>query len=174
MKKWIVCLVLGVLPLLGSTGWLRPEDDGKPAEITCGNDVMHPGDVCEETRRGVVVDTETYEEKVKAAESGASSWASTGRWVQLGIGLALELLGVIGIVVTRRRRANRAPTTADLALGQWPQQHPLPVPSHAPQQPGQPMWPRPQDLPPHQHPPGLQAQSQPRWSHPQQPFGPGR
>lgn len=164
MKKWIVCLVLGVLPLLGSTGWLRAEDDGKPDEITCGNDVMRPGDVCEETRRGVVVDTETYEEKVKAAESGASNWAATGRWVQLGIGLTLELLGVIGIVVTRRRRANRAPTTADLALGQWPPQQP--IPGHAPPPRAQPMW-------PHQTPPHPQA-SHPRWPHPQQPFGPGR
>jgi hypothetical protein len=169
MKKWIVCLVLGVLPLIGSTGWLREDD--KPGEITCGSDVMRPGDVCQETRRGVVVDTETYEEKVKAAKEGGANFASTGRWVLLGIGLALECLGIVGMVVTRRRRARRAPTTADLALSQ----HPAYAPGYVVQQPVWPQGttPRPQHPQAPQHPPAPQHPQAPQ-HHPQQPFGPGR
>jgi hypothetical protein len=156
MKKWIVCMVIGLLPLIGSTGWLREDD--KPTEITCGSETMQPGDVCEETRRGVTVDTETYEEKVKAAKEGAVTWAATGRWIQLGIGVGLELLGIVGMVITKRRRARRPLTTADLAL------NPQAFPGYAPQQPGQPMW--PQNPPAPQHPQAPQH-------HPQQPFGPG-
>jgi hypothetical protein len=160
MKKWIFCLVLGVVFLIGSTGWLRADE--KPTEITCGNETMHPGDVCQETRRGVTVDTETYEEKVREA-AAEPTFANTGRWVMLGIGLGLECLGIAGMVITKRRRARRPLTTADLALN--PQAYPGYAPGHV-QQPGQQMWPqgttpRPPNPPAPQH-------------HPHQPFGPGR
>jgi hypothetical protein len=118
MKKWIVCMVIGLLPLLGAVGVFR--GDGKPGEITCGSETMRPGDVCEETQRGVPVDTETYEEKLQEAKEAANDFTPTRRWVSFGIGMALECLGIVGMVVTRRRRATRPTTTADIALGQRP------------------------------------------------------
>jgi hypothetical protein len=100
---------------------------------------------------------------VKAAKEGGANFASAGRWVLLGIGLALECLGIVGMVVTRRRRARRAPTTADLALSQ----HPAYAPGYVEPVWPQGMTPRPPNSPAPQHPQAPQH-------HPQQPFGPGR
>lgn len=146
-------LVLGVLLTASGTGIGR--DSGGPGEITCGSDVMGPGDVCEETRRGVVTDTYTYAEKVQDEKDSAAAFAKTGRWVQLGLGIGMILIATVGIVLTKRRRARQAPTTADLYLQQQAQQRPpvaqpvhsqqVPYPQHYPQQPYQ------QPYPPQQH-----------------------
>lgn len=115
--------VIGGIMTLSSTGVWR--DDDTIGEITCGSDVMRPGDVCEETRRGVVTDTYTYEDAVEEREVGAKNFATKGRWIQLGIGSGLIILAATGIVLTKRRRARRPPTTADLYLQQqaaWQQQ----------------------------------------------------
>jgi hypothetical protein len=162
MKKWIVCMVIGLLPLLGAAGVFR--GDGKPGEITCGSETMRPGDVCEETQRGVPVDTETYEEKLQEAKEAANDFTPTRRWVSFGIGMALECLGIVGMVVTRRRRATRPTTTADIALGQRPHPGSGYPPGFPSQQPGQPM--AQYNQPPQQHPQWSQQQ--------QQPFGPNR
>lgn len=141
--------VLGGIMTLSSTGVWR--DDDAIGEITCGSDVMHPGDVCEETRRGVVTDTYTYADAVAEREAGARNFAAKGRWIQLGLGSGLIVLAATGIVLTKRRRARRPPTTADLYLQQqaaWQRQQ------------QQPQWPA---QPAHfQHPP-QQAYQQPQY-----------
>ncbi|MBB4909041.1 hypothetical protein [Actinophytocola algeriensis] len=165
MKWWIVVLVLGVLLTASGTGIGR--SDGSPGEITCGGDVMRPGDVCEETQRGVVTDTYTYGEKVRDEKADAEAFARTGRWVQLGLGAGLVLIAVAGIVLTKRRRARQPPTSADLHLRQqvreqhpWPDA-PLPHWPPPPQQQYRP--PHPQQYPPHppQYPPQQQQQQYP-------------
>lgn len=143
MKWWIAVLVLGVLMTASGAG-LRKSDDG-PGEVTCGSEVMRPGDVCEETRRGVVTDTYTYEEKRRDEEQSASAYARTGRWVVLGIGIGLVLAAAVGIVLTKRRRGRRPLTTADLHLGRqaaWQPHHQRWPPQH--------QW---QAQPAHNHPP---------------------
>lgn len=158
MKWWIAVLVLGVILTASGTGIGR--NDGSPTDVTCGSDVMGPGDVCEETRRGVVTDTYTYEEKVRDNKEGAAAFAKTGRWVQLGIGIGLILIAVTGIVLTKRRRARQPPTTADLYLRQQAaQQHQVAAqqtawPRQAPhwQPPPPPQYQQPYRQPPQQYP----------------------
>jgi hypothetical protein len=126
VKWWIVVLVLGVLLTASGTGIGR--SDGSPGEITCGSEVMQPGDVCEETQRGVVTDTYTYEEKVRDEKESAAAFARSGRWVQLGLGAGLIVLALVGIVLTKRRRARKPP------VQQWQQQPPqLQQQPHVPQ-----------------------------------------
>jgi hypothetical protein len=131
VKWWIVVLVLGVLLTASGTGIGR--SSGTPGEITCGSEVMQPGDVCEETSRGVVTDTYTYAEKVRDEKESAEAFARTGRWVSLGIGIGLIAIAAVGIVLTKRRRARKPPTSADLHLqrqAEWQQQQLLQPPQH--------------------------------------------
>ena len=98
---------------------------------------MRPGDVCEETRRGVVTDTYTYEEAVQEKKAGAENYANGGRWIQLGIGIGLILIATLGIVLTKRRRARQPLTSAALHLQQqaaWQQQQ-VAQPVHTQQAP---------------------------------------
>jgi hypothetical protein len=175
VKWWIVLAVLGGVLVLSSTGIGR--DDGGTGEITCGSEVMRPGDVCEETRRGVVTDTYTYEDAVRERAASAEHFAAKGRWIQLGLGSGLIVLAVTGIIVTKRRRARRPPTTADLYLRQreaW--QHQQAAQSaqaaHVQQPPHQPphgypvQQPYPRQYPPQQYPP----QQYPPQQHPPQQY----
>ena len=116
VKWWIVVLVLGVLLAASGTGIGR--SSGGPGEITCGSEIMGPGDVCEETRGGVVTDTYTYAEKLEDEKQSAAAFAKTGRWVVLGVGLGLIVIATVGIVLTKRRRARRPATSAALHLQQ--------------------------------------------------------
>jgi len=128
-------LVIGVLVTTSAAVVARK--DGSPGEITCGSDVMRPGDVCEETRRGVVTDTYTYEEAVQEKKAGAENYANGGRWIQLGIGIGLILIATLGIVLTKRRRARQPLTSAALHLQQqaaWQQQQ-VAQPVHTQQAP---------------------------------------
>lgn len=147
VKWWIVLLVFGGVVAVGVTGIYR--GDGKPGEIKCGSEIMQPGDVCQETRRGRVTDTQTYEAKVEEIRVGAKNFDSKGRWIQFGIGLGFMAIAVTGMIVTKRRRARKPPTTADLYLQQqaaWQQQPAQPAhfqqppqwhPQHVQQQPYQ-------------------------------------
>lgn len=112
MKWWIVVMVVGAALIASGAG--VGAKSAQPGEITCGSDVMGPGDVCEETRRGVTVDTYTYEEKVQEEKDSAATFARSGRWVQLGIGAGLVVLSVVGIVLTRRRRAGQAAVVQEM------------------------------------------------------------
>jgi hypothetical protein len=196
MKKWIVCLVIGLGMLAFSTGTGINDDT-----IRCGSEVMSPGDVCEETRGGSVTDTETYEEMKESKEAGQRTFNSWGRWVLLGGGLLLTGLGIWGIVKVKRARKNEPHLgpghTPDAQpapqLGPPLRQYPPPYPHYSPFQeddsrayptygPSQEQgWvphpnygPSPQQgpaaepnyLPPHQ-------QNVPPHQYPQQPFGPG-
>jgi hypothetical protein len=121
VKWWIVLAVLGGIIMLGSTGVFG----GKIDEIMCGSQVMHPGDVCEETRPGGIRDTFSYEERVAEGEAIAKNFAERGRWIGLSVGVGLTAIAVTGVILTKRRRARRPPTTADLYLQQhaaWQQQ----------------------------------------------------
>lgn len=149
VKWWIVVLVLGVLLAASGTGIGR--SSGGPGEITCGSEVMGPGDVCEETRGGVVTDTYTYAEKVRDEKQSAEAFARTGRWVSLGVGIGLIIIATVGIVLTKRRRARQPATSADLHLQQqaawqhqqqWPRQPVAhPVHNHPPHAGGPPAGP---------------------------------
>jgi hypothetical protein len=140
--------VIGGIMTLSSTGVWR--DDDTVGEITCGSDVMRPGDVCEETRGGVGVGVGVRDDAVAEREAGAKNFAAKGRWIQLGIGSGLIILAAAGIVLTKRRRARRPPTTADLYLQQhaaWQQQQ------HQQQQwPAQPAHFQQPQYPPQQYP----------------------
>ncbi len=83
---------------------------------------MRPGDVCEETRRGVTVDTYTYAEKLQEEKDSAATFARSGRWVSLGIGGGLVVVAAVGIVLTRRRRAGQAAVVRQMVQQQaaWP------------------------------------------------------
>jgi hypothetical protein len=169
MKKWVVCLVIGLGMLAFSTG-VGINDN----TIRCGSEIMGPGDVCEETRAGSVTDTETYEEMKAGKEARQRTFNSWGRWALLGGGLLLTGLGIWGIVkVKRQRKAGNTPgQTGPREPGQQhiqgpPAMHPgpQPQPNYAPppQQGYAPQPPHPNYAPPPQgnYPP------------PQQPFGPG-
>lgn len=187
MKKWVVCLVIGLGMLAFSTG-VGINDN----TIRCGSEIMGPGDVCEETRAGSVTDTETYEEMKESKEAGQRTFNSWGRWALLGGGLLLTGLGIWGIV--KVKRAKKKPY---LGPGYTPGQA-------EPRQPGQPdapymqgMTPLPPDppgpqqgysqqgyvpQPPNYAPPQQQYPPQPQQQNyppqqnpqqPQQPFGPG-
>jgi hypothetical protein len=144
--------VIGGFIMFGATGVFA---GGGEDEITCGGQVMHPGDVCDETRPGGVRDTFSYEERVAESEAIAKNFAERGRWIGLGAGLGLTTIAATGMILTKRRRARQASTTADLYLQQqaawqqqqqqrqWPAQ-----PAHFQQQ----QYPPPQQYqqPPHQ------------------------
>jgi len=128
MKKWVVALVIGLALLaLGSGAGVNDNT------IRCGSEIMLPSDTCEETRGGDTVGTKTYDEMKADKEAGQRVFNSWGRWALLGGGGVLAVLGIFGIVSTRRKRAAAGPTTADLHLAQqnaaqqagYPRQQPV-------------------------------------------------
>lgn len=156
MRKWIICVVVGVALLSLSTG-AGGDDSGL---LKCGSEVMSPGDVCEETRGGVTVDEKTYDEMKASQENGQKIFNSWGRWALLGGGIALVALGVFGIVRTRRQRS------AAQAAG-------VGVPPQGPPQPGQPPYGQsgqaPHGQPQPGQPPFAQAPQPFQQPHPMQP-----
>ncbi len=192
MKKWVVALVIGVALLLLSTG-----ANVNDSTITCGSEIMGPGDTCEETRGGTTVDTKTYAEMKADDEAAKRTFESWGRWALLGGGAVLTVLGIWGIVVTRRKRAAAGPPQAGMQPGMPPGGHPQvpngglnqyapqgpavtgpPQPGYAPhgpvqQQPGRapqgPSGPPPGGFP--QGPPGPPSGGFPRQGPPSGPHG---
>ena len=173
MKWWIVVVLIGGALIASGAG--VGAKSSQPGEITCGSDVMRPGDVCEETRRGVTVDTYTYEEKLQEEKDSAATFARSGRWVQLGIGAGVVVLGVVGIVFARRRRAQQATVVQQMVQQQaaWQGQ-----PPQHPGQPGQmrqsgpaPQYPQaPQRAPQPAQPAHMGKYNQPHY--PPQPYQP--
>lgn len=176
MKWWIVAAVVGVLLMTVSLKSGHPPDT-----VKCGNEVMGPGDVCEESRRGHTTSARTYEEMKSSAETSARNFDTWGRWVYLGGGFVLTAGGVVGIVMTRRRRRRlaaqpQAPLPPNVLFVQRPYQAPQyqsaqPAPQQTPQQYA------PQQYPPQQYPPQQQFGPQrsgppPRRPYPPQSFGP--
>ena len=158
MRKWVVCLVVGLAMLTLSTG--AGVNDSR---IMCGSDVMYPGDVCEETRRGATVDTKTYEEMKTSKENGQRTFNSWGRWALLGGGLALAVLGGYGIVRVRRERASGGQAAQAMA-----------GPGFPPAQPARPQAGFTQAQPGHQpgFPPAQSGQAQPQPGYSPQPGHP--
>lgn len=196
MAKWIVCLVIGLGMLSLSSGAGINDNT-----IRCGSDIMGPGDVCEETRAGSVVDTQTYEEMKESKEAGQRIFNSWGRWALLGGGLILTVLGIWGIVKVKRQRKEPRPGEPNQSHPRQPshvspaQQQtnyappvnyaPQPLPTHAPpvnhapprQSTYAPPPPATYGPPPQQQgyypPPQPQQPFGPGAQQPQQPFGPG-
>jgi hypothetical protein len=173
MRKWIICVVVG-LALLGLGSGVGVND----GRVMCGSEEMSPGDVCEETRRGVSMGTRTYEEMKADAEAGQQTFDSWGRWALLGGGLALTVLGAFGIVRLRRERASggAAQGSPQVAAPGYPPAQPqsgfppAQPPGHPPAQapPGYPPVPAQQrpgfpqpGHPPAQHQPGFPQQRNP-------------
>jgi type IV secretory pathway VirB10-like protein len=164
MKKWIVCLVVGVALLTLSTG------AASDTAVRCDGELMSPGDICETTSRtGEVTSRETYDEVAQDAKAAHHTFVTWGRWAMLGGGAVLTVLAIWGIAAQRRRKKNQGPTTADLYFQQQAAAQAAPgyprQPQYAPQpqQPGQPQQMQ-------QYPPQPPSQQQ----HPQQPTFPPR
>lgn len=184
MKKWILCLVVGISLLLLSTG------AASDTAVRCDGELMSPGDICEyHDRTGDVTSQETYDEVERDTKAAHQTFVTWGRWAMLGGGAVLTALAIWGIAVQRRRKKNQGPTTADLYFQQQaapagtpaqpaypPQQQFAPQQQPAPQQPA-PQYP-PQPYPQQQYP---QRPAPPRPPQPQggpppagnQDFGPG-
>lgn len=108
MKRWIVCLVVGLCLVALGAGVGVNED-----EIKCGSETMQPGDVCEETMAaGTTVETKTYEQMMADTEAGQQTFGAWGRWVLFGAGVLLTVGGAVGIVAVRRQRAAQGSGTA--------------------------------------------------------------
>jgi hypothetical protein len=184
MKKWIVCLVVGISLLLLSTG------AASDTAVRCDGELMSPGDICETTdRTGDVTSRETFDEVERDAKAAHQTFVTWGRWAMLGGGAALTALAIWGIAAQRRRKKNQGPTTADLYFQQQaaaqaapPQAHPQqqhqyqqqPVQQYPPQQPTfPPRPPQPQAAPvPPQQPPAP-VTPRPQGAPPPADFGPG-
>jgi hypothetical protein len=90
--------ILGVLLLLVIGGGLVVAGFGQTDsdEVTCGGQVMSPGDICTETSHGSSTDYSYDEEKASGRQSG---------WVLVGIGGVVLAGGVAaGVGVARGRR----------------------------------------------------------------------
>jgi hypothetical protein len=179
MKWGIVAVVVGVGLMSISLKESRPPD-----VIKCGNEIMGPGDVCQETRRSRTTQR-TYEEMKSSMEASSATFNAWGRWAYLGGGFVLAAGGVVGIVLTRRRRrrlaeAPQAPLPPNVLFVQRPYQEPQyqqvqhappPVPrAPGPHQPV-PHQPMPRQYPPQQYPPPQQFGPPPQ-PYPPQGFGP--
>lgn len=178
MKKWILCLVVGLSLLLLSTG------AASDTAVRCDGELMSPGDICEyHDRTGDVTSRETYDEVERDTKAAHQTFVTWGRWAMLGGGAVLTALAIWGIAVQRRRKKNQGPTTADLyfqqqAAGQAapnPQAHPQQ--QHAPQQRPAPQYPPRQHFPqqpvPQQPVPPRRPQPQAAPAPPPADFGPG-
>ena len=108
MRKWILCLVAGLVLLTG--GILLT---GDPV-VRCAGVPMAPGETCRVVSgSGEVVSRRTYDEVEKETEAAHRIRVAWGRAALVGGGVLIALAGW-RIVVARRRRANQGPTAADL------------------------------------------------------------
>ncbi|OLZ51978.1 hypothetical protein [Amycolatopsis keratiniphila] len=159
MKRWVFVLVVGIGFLVVTLLFARED----PSVIKCGGRIMGPGDVCESTKGGRVVDEDTYDQMKAAAESRAETFRNHGLWMA-GVGVALTGLGAT-MLIRGKRRKNRA-IAAARQDAQWqaqpgfpqqqgfPQPHWQPAPGQRPYPP-QNGWPQQPGPPPQQFgPPG--------------------
>jgi hypothetical protein len=108
MRKWILCLVAGLVLLTG--GVLLTGD----AVVRCAGVPMAPGETCRvESGSGEVVSRRTYAEVEQETEAAHRVRVVWSRAALVGGGVLTVLAGW-RIVVRRRARANQGPTEADL------------------------------------------------------------
>ncbi|MEU3627176.1 hypothetical protein BS329_10795 [Amycolatopsis coloradensis] len=178
MKRWVLVLVIG-FGFLGVCLLWATEDS---SAIKCDGRIMSYGDVCETTKGGRTVRTETYDQMKAGAEVRERAFKNHGGWVG-GVGVALTGLGAT-MLIRGQRRASRAGVTAprggqpqwqarqrwqgqpqpefplwqgnppyvNQAVQQYPPPRPGP-PAQAVQQPYPPQGAWPQQHPPRQQPP---------------------
>ena len=96
MKTFLVVLVL--LAIGGAIAWVGYSQT-QTQEITCGGDVMSPGDICNSSDG-----TSTNFEEEKASQQSAG-------WIGVGIGGLVVVLGVLGAVNAVVRRGRPAAAT---------------------------------------------------------------
>lgn len=95
-NRWAALIIgLALIPL----GLVNANSTEK---VTCGDQVMQQGDVCETTRRGTTTERSFDEQK----EHGV-----TGGYLLAGFGGVLVLAGATQFVVRARRRAKAADVT---------------------------------------------------------------
>jgi hypothetical protein len=87
----VLLLVVGGFMVLGGVGQTRTD------EVTCGGEVMVPGDICQEVRGGSTTEY-TYDEQL--ASSRSSGWVLVGIG---GVALALGAAAGVGAVARRGR-----------------------------------------------------------------------
>jgi hypothetical protein len=102
MRRWIVGLLIGIACLVVGTGVSINNGD-----IKCGNDVMTPGTTCQ-TTINVFSSKKTYEQMLAERGEGAQKFDSFGRWVFLGVGVALTALSGYKLSVALRARRKKA------------------------------------------------------------------
>jgi hypothetical protein len=124
MKKilgTVILLALGCFLLLGGFGQTRSE------EVTCGGDVMVPGDICQEISGGSTTEYTYDEQKASNRESG---------WVLVAMGGVVLALGLaVGVsALVRRNRPVPAPAPGPGPVpGPYPPAYPGPAPYPGPQ-----------------------------------------
>jgi hypothetical protein len=106
----VILLALGGFMVLGGIGQTTTD------EVTCGGEVMVPGDICQETRGGSTTEYTYDEQKASDRSSG---------WVLVGIGGVLLAAGLASGVAAVVGRNRRSPAPA-------PAPHPGPQPGPAP------------------------------------------
>ena len=130
MKKWIFCLVAGLVLLI-----IGVSLTGEPV-VRCGGVPMSPGEVCRDTTgSGEVVARKTYDEvekETEAAQRTRDTW-SLGAFAS---GTVLILLAATGFAVRRRRRADHGPSPADLFFQRRAAAQAAPQPDEGPPTPG--------------------------------------
>ncbi|WP_106586920.1 hypothetical protein [Murinocardiopsis flavida] len=148
MIRAVLCVLVGIGMLIIGIATMGE------TEVKCGSEVMQPGDICEETRRGNTTER-TYEEQ---AESN-----TTTSWVMIGLSPIMVVGGVVWALSGRRK--NRP------AMAQAPQ-FPQPGP---PQQQGYgqqyPQSGPQQGYGQHAYPQGPPPQSYGQQGHGQQGYG---
>lgn len=106
MKRWVLVLVIG-FGFLGVCLLWATEDS---SAIKCDGRIMSYGDVCETTKGGRTVRTETYDQMKAGAEVRERAFQNHGLWVG-GVGVGLTGLGAT-MLIRGRRRASRAGAAA--------------------------------------------------------------
>ncbi|HET6289140.1 MAG TPA: hypothetical protein VFG15_20630 [Amycolatopsis sp.] len=106
MKRWVLVLVIG-FGFLGVCLLWATEDS---SAIKCDGKLMSYGDVCETTKGGRTVRSETYAQLKAGAEIRERAFRNHGLWVG-GVGVALTGLGAT-MLIRRQRRVSRAGVTA--------------------------------------------------------------
>ncbi|WP_214408313.1 hypothetical protein [Pseudonocardia lacus] len=142
MKKilgTVILLALGVFMVLGGIGQTTTD------EVTCGGQVMAPGDICQEIRNGSTTEYTYDEQKENDRNSG---------WVLVGIGGVLTAIGLATGVATVVGRNRRAPAPAPVPA---PYPAPQPGPYPGPYQGGPAPYPAPNGGPARQPHPGAGA-----------------
>ncbi|WP_410648290.1 hypothetical protein [Amycolatopsis sp. cmx-4-54] len=128
MKRWVLVLVIG-FGFLGVCLMWASEDS---SAVKCSGRLMSYGDVCETTKGGRTIRTETYDEMKAGAQTREKIFRDHGLWVG-GVGAGLTGLGAT-MLIRKRRSATRAGVTAP--QGGYPQPQPQPQP----QWQGQQQW----------------------------------